>query len=47
MVSSFTDFDFGMQKMKRKNQIFGFDFGKVCSADRSKLFAVISKFKTL
>ena len=47
MVSSFIDFDFVIQNLKRQKKIFGFDFGKVCSADRNKIFVVISKFKTL
>ena len=44
---SFIDFDFVIQNLKRQKKIFGFDFGKVCSADRNKIFVVISKFKTL
>ena len=47
MVLSFIDFDFVIQNLKRQKKIFGFDFGKVCSADRNKIFVVISKFKTL
>ena len=47
MVSSFIDFDFVIQNLKRQKKIFGFEFGKVYSADRNKIFVVISKFKTL
>ena len=38
MVSSFTDFDFVIQNLKRQKKMFGFDFGKDCSADRNKIF---------
>ena len=44
MVSPFIDFDFVIQNLKRQKKIFGFDFGKVCSAHRNKIFVVISKF---
>ena len=44
MVLSFIDFDFVIQNLKRQKKIFGFDFGKVCSAHRNKIFVVISKF---
>ena len=47
MVLSFIDFDFVIQNLKHQNKNFGFDFGKVCSANRNKIFVVISKFKTL
>ena len=47
IVLSFIDFDFVIQNLKRQKKIFRFEFGKVCSADRNKIFVVILKFKAL
>ena len=44
--SSFIDFDYVIKNLKRQNKNF-FDFGRISSQDRNKIYVIIGKYKSL